>query len=319
VSTQRPDWAAWLAAFLAATVALHLAPRARRGTRVAVMTGVAAALLLAWPALARGSSGLLELHFLDVGQGDATAIRTPAGRWILVDAGPRERTYDAGERRVLPFLKGRGARAVDVLILTHPHLDHIGGAPAILRGLRVNTVVDPGLAVGSPVYAEVLEAVEATGARWAAARSGRSIIVDGVVLDLLWPDVAALDGVSDANQISAVVRIRLGEFVALLTGDAGSEVEEVLVARHPGALQAQVLKLGHHGSSTSTSAALLAAVEPEIVIVSAGARNRYGHPSPVVLQRVAEAGIDLARTDTDGTVTIRVDPRSNSRWTRHLQ
>jgi competence protein ComEC len=93
-------------------------------------------------------------------------------------------------------------------------------------------------------------------------------------------------------------------------------VENLLVARHPDALRAQVLKAGHHGSSTSTSAAFLAAVEPELVIVSAARRNRYGHPSPVVVRRVEEAGIELARTDHDGTVSLRVSPEARSRWVR---
>jgi competence protein ComEC len=257
LEVQRPNWAAFTAAIAAAALALQLAPGLRRPVRTALATGVVAALLLAWPALARESSGALELHFLDVGQGDATAIRTPRGRWLLIDAGPSERGYDAGARRVLPFLRARGANALELLILTHPHLDHIGGAPAVIRGLPVRNVLEPGHAVGSATYLDLLHAIEETGTVWIAGRSGRSITVDGVVLDLLWPDPETLDGVTDANQISVVVRLRFGEFVALLTGDAGAEVEHLLVARHPGALRAQVLKAGHHGSSTSTSEALL--------------------------------------------------------------
>ncbi|MBA2668925.1 MAG: DNA internalization-related competence protein ComEC/Rec2 [Gemmatimonadetes bacterium] len=316
VEVNRPDWLLWSAAAFAAVLGSHLAPRVRLPIRLALATGVAAALLIAWPVFARGATGSLELHFLDVGQGDATAIRTPRGRWLLIDAGPSERGYDAGARRVLPFLRARGASTLELLILTHPHLDHIGGAPAVIRGLRVRNVIEPGHAVGSATYLDLLHAIEETGTAWIAGRSGRSITVDGVVLDLLWPDPETLDGVTDANQISVVVRIRFGNFVALLTGDAGAEVEHILVVRHPGALRAQVLKAGHHGSSTSTSAGFLAAVEPELVIVSAARRNRYGHPSPSVVRRVEEAGIELARTDRDGTVSLRVHPEATSRWER---
>jgi competence protein ComEC len=316
VEVNRPDWILWSAAGLAAALGSILARRVRIPIRLALATGVAAALLIAWPVFARGATGSLELHFLDVGQGDATAIRTPRGRWLLIDAGPVERSYDAGARRVLPFLRARGASSLELLILTHPHLDHIGGAPAVIRGMRVRNVIEPGHVVGSAAYLDLLHAIEETGSVWIAGRSGRSITVDGVVLDLLWPDPETLDGVTDANQISVVVRLRFGDFVALLTGDAGAEVEHLLVARHPDALRAQVLKAGHHGSSTSTSAAFLAAVEPELVIVSAARRNRYGHPSPIVVQRVEEAGIELARTDRDGTVSLRVSPEATSRWVR---
>jgi competence protein ComEC len=180
-------------------------------------------------------------------------------------------------------------------------------------------VIEPGHAVGSSKYLELLHAIEETGAVWIAGRSGRSITMDGVSLDLLWPDPETLDGVTDANQISVVVRLRFGDFVALLTGDAGAEVEHLLLDRHPDALRAQVLKAGHHGSSTSTAVEFLAAVDPELVIVSAARRNRYGHPSPSVLRRVEDAGIELARTDRDGTVSLRVRPEMTSRWERILR
>jgi competence protein ComEC len=319
LEVQRPHWTPWIGAALAGAVAAWLAPRLRRSVRTAVAAATAVALLLAWPAVAGGGSGTLELHFLDVGQGDATAIRTPAGRWILVDAGPLERGFDAGERRVLPFLRASGARRLELMILTHPHLDHIGGAPALLRALPVGTVLEPGLPTGSEGYLALLRAVEASGTRWEAARSGRTLEVDGLLLELLWPDPETLDGVQDANQISAVVRLSFGSFAALLTGDAGEEVEAVLVARHGAALRAQLLKAGHHGSSTSTSAAFLAAVGPELVIVSAGHGNRYGHPASSVLRRVSAAGTELARTDRDGTVSVRVYPGDGSRWVRLRQ
>jgi competence protein ComEC len=316
----RPPWGAVMLASLFAIGALHFATRLRRPVRLALATGVAASLLLTWPLLARGGTGgSLEIHFLDVGQGDATAIRTPSGRWALIDAGPIERSYDAGARRVVPFLRARGARSVDLLVLTHPHLDHIGGAPAVMRAMPVANLVEPGLPVGSPAYLGLLETAEETGTRWIAARSGRSVTLDGVVLDLLWPDPETLDGVTDANQISAVVRLRFHEFTALFTGDAGTEVEDLLVQRHPEALRAAILKAGHHGSSTSTSRGFLDAVRPRLVVVSAARRNRYGHPSPVVLERVREAGIELARTDEDGTVSIRVRPGDTGRWERVLR
>src|SRR5690606_19908021 len=121
-----------------------------------VAGGAGLAVLLLAAAFSSLPRGDLEVHFIDVGQGDAVAVRTPAGRWLLVDAGPRGRSSDAGERRVLPFLRARGARRLEALVLTHPDLDHVGGAPAVLRGIPVGRVVEPGLAAGKEAYLEVL-------------------------------------------------------------------------------------------------------------------------------------------------------------------
>jgi competence protein ComEC len=237
--------------------------------------------------------------------GDAVAIRTPADRWILVDAGPRDEGWDAGERRVLPFLRARGVRRLEALVLTHPHADHVGGAPTVLNALEVGRVIDPGLPAGTPWYLEALRAVEARGVSWTEARQGRTLTVDGVSVEFLWPRDGSLDAVMDANKISAVMHIRYGAVAALLTGDAGDEEEAAILARRPGGLRAQLLKAGHHGSRTSTSAALLDAVDPELVVVSAGRRNRYGHPAPEVLRRLEARGIAVARTDREGTISVR--------------
>lgn len=312
----RPDWLAWVAALLAAALAWRLAARSRRGVRRWVAAGSAVAIVLAWPALARGERGVLEIHFLDVGQGDAIAIRTPADRWLLVDAGPRSATYDAGARRVLPFLHAHRVRRLEALIITHPDADHVGGAPAVLRGIPVVAVIEPGLAVGKDLYAEMLDIVAERNVAWRAARAGHRVDLDGVELTFLWPDSAFLDPDMDANQISTVLLVRYGEFEALLTGDIGVEVERWLVTAHGGALRAEILKAGHHGSSTSTSSELLAAVAPELVVIPVGRRNRYGHPAPEVVRRITASGIDIARTDRDGTVTVRAISGPGGRWYR---
>lgn len=312
----RPAWGLWLVAGVAALIALDAAARLRTPIRLAVAGGAAVALLLAAPALAGAGGGEAQVHFIDVGQGDAVAIRTPAGRWMLIDAGPRSRSFDAGERRVLPFLRAQRARRLEALVLTHPDLDHIGGAPAVLRGIPVRSVVEPGLPVGKESYLEVLGEVERRGIAWRAARAGRSMELDGVRLDFLWPTAESLDGVREANQISAVVRLNIGDFSLLLTGDVDEEVERRLVERYGDGLRAQVLKAGHHGSATSTSAALLTVVRPSLVVVSAGRRNRYGHPAPEVIARLRSAGIQIARTDRDGTVTLRVSRGPGGRWRR---
>jgi competence protein ComEC len=307
-SVPRPDWWTWSVAAAVGLLGFSLVGSGGRRLRSIVGVGAAAAALLFRPLAPDFSPAGLEIHVLDVGQGDAVAIRTPGRRWILVDAGPADARYDAGERRVLPFLRGRGALRIEALILTHPHLDHIGGAGAVLRNLPVGLVLDPGLATGSAPYLELLRLIEDSGIAWREARSGRDMELDGVRFQILWPDPEALDAVEDANQISVVLRVTYGSFSAVLPGDAGSEVEQLLVERHGDGLRAQVLKLGHHGSSTSTSEAWLDAIDPDLVIVSAGRRNRFGHPARDVLSRVARRELDLGRTDLDGTVSISVSP-----------
>ncbi len=302
----RPQWGVWAAAALAFLLAMEWGAALRDRVRWAAGTGAACAAFLIVPAAA--AEGGLEMAFLDVGQGDAVAIRTPAGRWLLVDAGPADDRYDAGEKRILPYLRARGATRVEAMILTHPHADHIGGAGAVLRGLPVGRVVEPGLPFGTPLYRDLLRETEERGVPWSAARRDRSLRIDGVELLFLWPTPSSLDSPADANDISAVVLLRYGAFTALLTGDAPSEVEAQLVARYGDALRAGVLKVGHHGSRTATSDPFLRAVQPELAVISCGVRNRYRHPAPEALDRLARRGVAVARTDLEGTVVVRVEP-----------
>ncbi|MEX2569797.1 MAG: DNA internalization-related competence protein ComEC/Rec2 [Gemmatimonadota bacterium] len=310
-----PPWWAWSVAAGSGAAGWVLLGTAPKRLRWIVAAGSTIATLMLWPVVVRAGAGGMEVHFIDVGQGDAIAIRTPAARWVLIDAGPASADFDAGERRVIPFLRDRGARRLEAIVLTHPDLDHIGGAPAILRQMNVRYVFEPGYAAGKSSYLEVLGELQPVRTGWRAVRSGRTLELDDVRFDFLWPDAEMVDVSEDANQISAVVRVTYGNFELLLTGDVGVEVEEVLVQRYGRTLESDLLKLGHHGSSTSTSDSFLEAVEPELAIVSAGRRNRYGHPAPAVLLRVADRGIPVARTDVEGTVSLEITAGGNS-WRR---
>ena len=250
----------------------------------------------------------LEIHLIDVGQGDAIAVRTPAGKWILVDAGPASPTYDAGERRVLPFLLARGAPAIELLIITHPHLDHFGGAAAVIRGMRVRNVLDPGVAVRTPEYDSLLITAHRRGTHWLRARAGMSLTVDGVRLDFLHPDTVAPDMSEDAvNDHSAVFLLVYGQFSALFLGDVSEQVETMLSRRQRGDVDIDLLKVAHHGSRFSTGEELLVSGTPQVALVPVGRRNRYRHPSPEVIDRLEAAGAVIFRTDRDGTVSLQVN------------
>ena len=294
-----------------ASVALLVAGWVRfPGRSLRVAAGAVA--LMPWvPAHAPTLAGrpALELHLLDVGQGDAVALRTPRGRWILVDAGGRWRGGDAGRRTVIPALRRHGG-AVALLVLTHPHADHIGGAATVIRALRPAAVRDAGFVLGQTGYREVLEAARAAEVPWRRVRPGERMDVDGVEVAFLAPDSAWAAVQRDPNTASAVVRVRFGAVRILLTGDAEAAEEDWLLAHGgPAALRADVLKVGHHGSRTSTSAPFLAAVRPRVALVSVGAGNRYGHPTPAVMAALAAAGASVLRTDQLGGIVLRTDGR----------
>jgi competence protein ComEC len=282
-----------------------------RRARLLARGGVATAILVVWPVLRPGGS--LEIHAIDVGQGDAIAIRTPAGRWFVIDAGPATTTFDAGRQRIAPYLRARGARAIDLLVLTHPDMDHIGGARALFEAFDVGLVMDPAMATGKDLYLETLEAARVGGGTWLRAEAGREIEAGAVRLRVLAPDSALLDGLYEANDVSVVLRLEYGAFSALFFGDAPIAIENRLVARHGTAMGSDLLKVGHHGSRTSTGDSLLMAVRPHLALISVGRRNRYGHPDPGVLDRLARYGVRVARTDENGSIILTVRPDGSTR------
>ena len=273
-----------------------------------------------WPLL-RPPGNRLEVHVIDVGQGDAIALRTPRWRWILVDAGDQWRETDVGERIVAPYLRRRGG-SIAAFILSHPHADHIGGAASILRRLPVGFVWDGGYPQPSSVYDEVLSEARNRGVTWRSARVGNPIEIDGVTLTVLSPDSEEIANAPDANAASVVVMAEFRGARVLLTGDAEREVEARLVQRFGSHLRADVLKVGHHGSATSTTRPMIDAVQPRVAVVSVGAGNRYGHPSPDVLRALQTRGTHVLRTDDVGSVVVSIDggpalrvETADSRWT----
>lgn len=304
----------------AASASLLAACTSRYWGRPALVSMFAIGVALWWPVV-RPRGSRLELHVIDVGQGDAIALRTPRWRWILVDAGDQWREGDVGERIVVPYLRRRGGE-IAAFILSHPHADHIGGAASVIRRLPVAFLWDGGFPQGSSVYEGVLDAARERGVAWRAARMDGAIEIDGVRLTILSPDSAEIAAAPDANAASVVVMAEYHGVRILLTGDAERDVEFRLAQRLGRTLRADVLKVGHHGSATSTTPPLLDAVAPRLALVSVGAGNRYGHPSPEVLGALRASGAQVLRTDDAGSIVVSIDgsddlhiTTEDSRWT----
>lgn len=243
------------------------------------------------------ADGRLWLTVLDVGQGDALVLRSPSGRVLLVDAGPRRAGLDAGESIVAPFLWSIGARRVDVLALTHADADHAGGAASLLRAFPVGALWE------GPAAARGRDAAAGAAAPRLALRQGGRLAWDGVEIEVLGPAPGRPPTVS--NDRSLVVRLRYRAVSMLLAGDVERGGERALLVR-----RADVLKVAHHGSRTSSSEAFLAGSRPRVALVSVGYANPFGHPHEEVLGRLARAGARVFRTDRDGTLSVVTDGAS---------
>jgi competence protein ComEC len=317
------DWIAWAAAsvpgaaitvtttavtaVLAACAALSLvAACVSRYPARPVIAGVGLlAFMAVAPAVPFGSPSGVELHVLDVGQGDAILLRTDAGRWVLFDAGPAWNGSDAGRRIVIPYVLRRGG-SLESFVLSHPHNDHVGGAASVLSAMHPRSYWDAAFAGGAETYIGSLSVAREKGIEWRRVHPGDSIQVDGVTVSFLAPDSLWTVGLKDPNLASTIAVVRYGMVRFLLVGDAERAEEDWLLAHHA-ELHADVLKVGHHGSSTSSSDEFLAAVHPALAVISVGAGNKYGHPSADVIRALALVGAEVLRTDEAGTIVVRSD------------
>ena len=264
----------------------------------AYVVGLAGILL--WLAVTGTGSDRLTVSFLDVGQGDAILIEGPDNHRILVDGGPTGAAVKRALDRHLPFYD----RRIDLIVLTHPQADHVGGLMDVLDEYDVGAVLTSGIDADTSVYEEWRAALEQAEVTELVARRGQWIdLGDGAVLSVVGP-VGAPDEYDEINDTSVVLRLTHDDVSFLLTGDITAEAETALI-RSGTNLEADVLKIAHHGSRTSTSPAFLSRADPSIDVISVGASNSFGHPTADVLDRLDD---DLVlRTDLHGDITIETD------------
>lgn len=253
----------------------------------------------------------LIVRFFDVGQGDAAWVASPEGKTVLIDGGPPEARSALTER-----VKTLTKRPIDLVILTHPHLDHLGGLAAVLTAFGAQRYLDPGFDHPSTSYLKLLRVVRAKVPHaltvTAESRTAWQTIGlgSGATLTVLWPRSPVepfLSGTrSDANANSVVSRLSYGKTSFLFAGDAEPNTERRLLAGTAD-VQSTVLKVGHHGGHYSSTRSFLARVHPRAAVISCGANNEYGHPAPETLGRLRAAGAEVFRTDQDGEIVASSD------------
>ena len=249
--------------------------------------------------------GALTVDFFDVGQGDGIFFQTPSGNQVLIDGGP-DSAILSKLGKAMPFWD----RSIDVLILTHPHADHIDGALEVLKRYHIGTVIESGVNHSIPEYDEWRQLLQSKNVPVHIARFGEIIdFGDGVHFDVYTPfEFFAEQSPKNVHDAMVVGRLVYASSSILFMGDAEKTLEHQLLWGKSDflILKSDILKAGHHGSKTSTSEDFLQAVSPQFAIISSGRKNRYGHPHQEVIDRLNSLGIKIFRTDLDGTITLEI-------------
>lgn len=267
---------------------------------------------LLWIAVGQLPDGRLHVAFLDVGQGDAILITTTEGQQILVDGGPSPAALTSALGREMPFWD----RSLDLVVMSHADADHITGLAEVVERYRLDGWLDNGFPDEDAVYLQCLQSLEERGVPRHTVRAGdRLDLGEGSILEVLHPPPEPMTGTdADSNNNSIVLRLRWKEAAFLLTGDIEAEAERLLLqSGQP--LDADVLKVAHHGSGGSSTPEFLSAVAPSFAAISVGVDNRFDHPAPIVLERLAAAGgVTIHRTDEEGTLEFVTD--GQNLWVR---
>jgi competence protein ComEC len=280
----------------------HLLPVPRRGLSVAALALVLGlSSIAAWLALTAPASSNLSVTVLDVGEGDAILIEAPSGNRALIDGGPSGNVLASALGRNVPFYD----RRIDLVAATHPQSDHVGGLPSLLDSYDVAAILDTSAEPTSEAGTTWRGAAASSNALLLIARRGQSFdLGDGVTLSVIAAEIPSAEAGANLNDSSVVLRLQYGSFAMLLTGDLGEAGEHAVVETGT-SLRSTVLKIGHHGSRTSTSERFLDLVDPSVALISVGADNRFGHPAPDVLDRLA--GQSVYRTDESGDIRLTTD------------
>jgi competence protein ComEC len=262
--------------------------------------------VLVWSAFLEAPDGLLHVAFLDVGQGDSAMVVTPTGRTVLIDGGSDGQRTCLLVDQFLPYWD----RSIDAVVMTHPHADHLGGLLAVADRYEVGLVLCPGIGSESLLYTEWERRAERFNAVLEIATAGQVLALgDGTTLTVLNPEAGApTEGLDADDNGGVVLRLDYGDVSVLFAADIRAQREATLV--HGGAaLRANVLKVPHHGSDTSSSEQFITAVNPEVAVISVGSQNAYGHPHAAVIAALADSGATVLATSACGTVEFVTDGR----------
>ncbi len=268
------------------------------GTAALIAVALALIAVMAPHGSTNAFSPTLTVYFFDVDQGDAILFQADDFT-MLIDAGRHDRND------VVPYLRSVGVEKIDLFVGTHPHSDHIGQCEQVMKSFPVREVWLSGDVHTTRTFERCIDAILASDAGYHEPRAGETFELGSARIEILHPSEVT----GDFNNGSISMRVIYGDVVFMLTGDAEAEAEMAMLNRNL-PLDAHILKLGHHGSRTSSTTAFLAAVDPEVAIYSAGVDNSYGHPHSEVVQRVAALGIALYGTDTHGTIRIVTDGKA---------
>jgi competence protein ComEC len=262
--------------------------------------------ILVWAVALTTPDDRLHVSFLNIGQGDAILIQTPNGQDILIDGGPDFQKINLELSKKLPFWD----RTIDLVVCTQPQADHVTGLVEVIQRYKVNQVLEPGVSYNSSIYQEWCNLVEDKGIEYSIARAGQEIdLGSGIKIEVLNPPESLFEGTShDVDNNGVVLRLSWGQVSFLFTADIREEAEFELIGQRAN-LKSTVLKVAHHGSETSTTSQFLAAVDPEVAVISVGADNTFGHPSPGVMERLIDrvGEENVYRTDEDGTTEFITD------------